>query len=161
MKITESVELLYLSLLLRWERNAPQDQHQGLLDGVPERNTQISRLIYIMRKIAAGSVDRTFRIMAIHTRKNDGGSYISKDESHMTDPRELDRGWYFEGCTSLKQKQDIIQSLSKVGIFPTFIACVDDFVAGKSVEKYVPSDEEQDRLIEMWDRDQESDLTMT
>ncbi len=42
MHLTEPVELLYLSLMLRWERSAPPDLHEGRLDGEPERNTVLS-----------------------------------------------------------------------------------------------------------------------
>lgn len=147
MRLKDPVEILYLSLMLRWERSAPPDKKQGLLDGKPERNTQASRMVYILRKIGAGSEDRTFSILSTHSRRSDGESYISKNHRWMEDPRELLDGWYFEGCTSLKQKQDILQGLTKIGLSAAFVACADDFVSGESVRRYCPTEEEQEEIL--------------
>src|SRR5437867_1017338 len=115
MHLKDPVELLYLSLMLRWELSAPPDKHEGVLDGETERNTQISRMAYALQKIAAGNVERTFQTLARYTRRNDGESYISKDASWMKEPYPLWDGWYLEGCTSLVQKQSFLQYLTKVG----------------------------------------------
>jgi hypothetical protein len=147
MHIKDPVEILYLALMLRWERTAPPNNKQGLLDGEPERNTQVSRTAYILQKVAACNPERTYSLLARYTRRNDGESYISKDASWMTGPYELKDGWYFEGCTSLEQKQSILQHLTKLGLSGTFAACADDFVAGKSVEKYLPTDDEQEEIL--------------
>lgn len=147
MKLQDPVELLYLALMLRWEKSAPANGKQGLLDDEPERNTQISRMVYLLHKVEAGTIDKTFRVLALHSRRNDGESYISKNSSWMEEPRELFDGWYFEGCTSLIQKQEILQGLRKVGLSAAFVSCADDFVAGKSVLKYLPSEEEQNEII--------------
>lgn len=147
MHITEPVEYLYLCLMRRWEQTAPPDRHQGLLDGEPERNTQISRFAYVLRKIAAGSDESVFVTLARFTRRNDGESYISKNASWMEEPYPLGDGWYFEGCTSLKQKQEILQNLRWVGMSSVFVACAEDFVAGTSVAKYEPTSTEADAVL--------------
>jgi hypothetical protein len=101
----------------------------------------------LLRKVGAGAKERVFSTLARYSRRNDGESYISKNSSWMTEPYPLLQGWFFEGCTSLEQKQSILQHLTKVGLSPTFAACADDFVAGKSVVKYLPTDEEQEEII--------------
>lgn len=148
MHLKDPVEVLYLALMLRWERTAPPDRQQGLLDGEPERNTQISRMAYVLRKVAAGTQQRAYSTLARYTRRNDGESYISKDSSWMKEPYPLSDGWYFEGCTSLVQKQSILQHLTKLGLSGAFAACADDFVAGNSVEKYLPTDQEQEEVLQ-------------
>jgi hypothetical protein len=145
--IKDVVEILYLSLMLRWQRTAPPDRHAGLLDDKPERNTQTSRLAYAIMKIAAGNEVRTYNLLATHCRRKDGKSYFSKDFSWMIEPYPLTQEWYFEGCTSLIQKQSFIQHLTKLGLSPVFIACMDDFVANKDVQNYLPTIEEQDEIL--------------
>ncbi|HQU50060.1 MAG TPA: hypothetical protein PLM09_13205 [Casimicrobiaceae bacterium] len=147
MHLKDPVELLYLALMLRWERSAPPDKHQGLLDGKPERNTQISRIAYVLRKVGAGTEDHVFNTLARYTRRDDGESYISKNSSWMKEPYPLLAGWYFEGCTSLMQKQSFLQYLTKLGLSSTFVACADDFVSGKSVANYLPTDVEQEEIL--------------
>ncbi len=39
MGIKNTVEYLYLGLMLRWEDAAPPDRHEAFLDGEPARNT--------------------------------------------------------------------------------------------------------------------------
>ena len=133
--------------MLRWEENSPPDGRQGLLDGEPERNTQISRMVFILQKVGLGSVEKAFGVLSLDSRRNDGESYISKNKSWMEEPRELLDGWYFEGCTSLIQKQEILQGLREAGLSAAFVACADDFVAGKSVRGYLPSEEEQNEIV--------------
>jgi hypothetical protein len=147
MRLKDTVEILYLSLMVRWQTTAPPNRKQGCLDGRPERNTQISRLSYILKKIAAGSTERTYSRLAACTRRTDGESYISRNPSWMKQPSALCDGWYFEGCISLKQKQIITQGFSKLGLSGTFIACVDDFVAGNRVEKYYPTRAEEEEIL--------------
>ena len=147
MRIKDPVEFLYLMLMHKWERNAPIDRHQGLLDGKPERNTQISRMAYVLKKIGAGTEDHVFGTLARYTYRDDGESYISKNSSWMKQPYPLFAGWHFEGCTSLLQKQSFLQHLTKVGLSSPFVACADDFVAGKSVKKYLPTHEEMEEMI--------------
>ena len=149
MGIRNTVEYLYLALMLRWEDSAPPDRHEGLLDSELARNTQITRLAYIVRKIAAGQEDRVYRKLSRHSQRNDGRSYVSTDPSWMTEPHPLSTGWHFEGCTSLKQKQDLVQALSKVDISPALIAAIDDFVSGKSVRPHLPTDEEAEELLRL------------
>lgn len=140
------VELLYLALMLRWEKSAPRDGHQGLLDGRLERNTQKSRLVYVLGKIAAGN-DRFFPALSQRTRRNDGNSYVASDSAWMTDPYPLAGGWYVEGCMSLPQKQDVVSAVVRLSHSRLFGACVNDFIAGKSVRRYMPSIEQQEELV--------------
>lgn len=148
MHLKDPVELLYLALMLRWERTAPPDKQQGLLDGKSERNTQISRMAYVLTKVAAGSEEKTFSTLARYTRRNDGESYISKNSSWMKEPYLLNDGWYFEGCTSLVQKQSFLQFLTKLGLSGVFVTCADEFVAGNSIDKFLPTDEEQEEILQ-------------
>lgn len=147
MHIIDPVEFLYLTLMLRWERQSPPDRHQGLLDGKPELNSQISRMAYILIKVGAGTQERIYTNLARYTRRDDGESYISKNSAWMKRPCPLIDGWYLEGCTSLEQKQSFLQHLTKMGLSGIFEACADDFVAGESVEKYWPTDDEQEESI--------------
>ncbi|MFM9913374.1 MAG: hypothetical protein ACKVN9_07570 [Methylophilaceae bacterium] len=146
-------EILCLCLMLQWERSAPPDRHKGELDGKPEINSQISRMAYLLKKVAAiqqivGKEKNLYQVLATHSRRNDGESYISKKSFWMKSPTLLSDGWYFEGGTSLIQKQDILQILTKLGLSATFARCVDDFVAGESVEGYLPNSEEQEEIIQ-------------
>lgn len=147
MGIKNTVEYLYLALMLRWERSAPQNKHEGLLDGETARNTQITRMAYILRKIAAGQEERTYQLLSRHSCRNDGKSYVSIDSSWMTEPYPLSSAWFFEGCTSLIQKQDILQHLTKLDLSATLVNCIDDFVAGKSIEGRIPSEEEVEDIL--------------
>jgi len=147
MGIKNTVEYLYLALMLKWEKSAPPDRHQGSLDGEPAKNTQITRMAYILRKIAAGQEERTYQLLCRHSRRNDGKSYVSKDSSWMKESYPLSSGWFFEGCTSLIQKQDILQHLTKLDLSPTLVDCIDEFVAGKSIEKRLPSEDEAEEIL--------------
>lgn len=146
MAIKNTVEYMYLGLMLRWEENAPPDRHEGLLDGKSARNTQITRMAYILTTIAAGQKERTYQLLSRYSRRHDGKSNISKDSTWMTEPYPLSGGWFFEGCTSLIQKQGILQHLSKLDLSPTLVACIDEFVAGKSIKGRIPSKEEADEI---------------
>lgn len=147
MGIKNTVEYLYLALMLRWEKSAPPDKHQGLLDDEPARNTQITRMAYILKKIAASQEERTYQLLSRDSRRDDGKSYISQDASWMKQPYPLSGGWYFEGCTSLVQKQDILQHLTKLGLSPTLVSCIDEFVAGKNIEHCLPSEDEAEEIL--------------
>jgi len=147
----EPVECLYLALMLRWERKAPPDGHQGMLDGKPARNTQIARMANVLKKIGAGDERRIYPTLASHTIRRDGRSYVSKDHSWMKEPEPLLKGWYFEGCTSLAQKQEILRNLRHLGFSLALIRCAQDFVAGNSVQKYIPSDDEQEEIVRAYE----------
>lgn len=150
MRLREPVEFLYLALMQRWERSAPPDKHQGFLDGEPERNTQISRFAYVITKVAAGNVERTFCSLRDSTKRNDGESYVSKNASWMKEPYPLHSGWYFEGCCNLEMKKEFLGHLLHLGLSRGFIECARDFVEGKSVEKYLPTPEEEDEVIKRY-----------
>ena len=147
MGIKNTVEYLYLVLMLRWAKSAPPDRHEGLLDNESARNTQITRMAYILRKIAAGQEERTYQLLSRHSRRNDGRSYVSQDSSWMTEPYPLSDGWFFEGCTSLVQKQSILQHLTKLNLSPYLVNCIDQFVAGESIESCIPNDEEAEEIL--------------
>lgn len=147
MQITNSIEYLYLVLMLRWEKTAPPDKHWGTLDDKKEQNSQITRFAYIIRKIAAGQEDEFYSKLENYTRRKDGNSYISKKSTWMNQPVELGNGWFFEGCTSLEQKHGFIQSFSKLGLSPALCRAIEDFVANKSIEQWLPTEAEANALL--------------
>ena len=104
-------------------------------------------MAYLLQKVAAGNEGRTYQMLADFTRRNDGESYISRDRSWMTEPYRLNEHWFFEGCTSLVQKQSFTEHLTKLGLSSAFVACADAFVAGESVRKYLPTEEEQNEIL--------------
>ena len=144
--LPNSVEILYLALMLRWERTAPRDRHWGLLDGVPECNSQKARLAFVLRKIAAGN-DSFFPRMSLLTRREDGCSYVSRDRSWISGPCVLLDGWYLHGCMNLGQKQAMVSAVVKLGHSPLFGAAMDDFIEGKSVRRYMPTPEQQEEIV--------------
>lgn len=102
--------------MLQWEETAPADGRKGYLDGEPEWNTQISRMVYLLQKIAVGVVEKTFNSLSAHSRRYDGESYITKNNSRMEDPRHLSDSWCLEGCVNLDQKQKTLQGLGKLRV---------------------------------------------
>lgn len=142
MLLLEPVEIVYLFKLLHWEANAPPDGHAGTLDGKRERNTQITRLAFVLGLVGGGLEERVYPALARHTRRRDGNSYVSKNSAWMQQPYPLGGGWCFEGCTSLIQKQAIVQALTNTCVSARFVACADDFVAGRSVTKCFPTEME-------------------
>lgn len=147
MPIQNCVELLYLGLMLRWEASAPPDRHLGILDGNSARNTQATRLVFVLRKMAAGTNGDMYRTLAVVTRRNDGHSYISDDPSWMKSPTQLEPGWYIEGCESCQQKFELIEKLRNCGASQTFVECVKNFVAFRPIIQYMPSETEQLNLV--------------
>ena len=146
--LTNSVEILYLSLMLRWERTAPPDRHKGIQEGVAKINSQTARLAYVIKLLALGVEDKVFGTFERYTRRNDGNSYISSDPSWMESPYPIFSGWYFEGCTGLSQKLSCIRCVSKLGLSAVFEKCIEDFVAGATVVEYMPTREEQEAILE-------------
>lgn len=157
MRVIDSVEVLYLSLMQRWERTAPADRHEGERDGITARNTQAERLAFVIGNIAVGRhADSVYSTLARYTRRDDGNSYISKDPSWMVQPVSLTDGWYFEGCTSLIQKQSVLNHLGKLGLSGVFSQAAEDFVANKSIQKYFPKVEDEPEILERiraWDEE--------
>jgi hypothetical protein len=90
-----------------------------------------------------------FQTLATHTRRNDGHSYISKDASWISNPHPLMDGWYLEGRTSLEQKRDILQKLTRLGLSQPFVSCADDFVEGRSIKRYLPAEEDAAEIVRM------------
>ena len=150
MHLSDPVEILYLALMLRWEKSAPANNHLGYLDGVPIRNSQKARLAFVLRKIAAGN-PKFLPALSLRTRRRDGDAYVSTNQSWMVEPCELLDGWFLEGCMSMEQKAAVTSALVRLGHSALFGACMDDFVAGRSVRKFMPSIEEQEELVRRLD----------
>lgn len=147
MRLPQPMEVFYLVLMSRWHMTAPPDGHQGEFEGEIARNTQIMRIAYLLNKIALPKFDRTYSVLSLHSRREDGESYISRNASWMKEPTELGGGWYFEGCTSLEQKQQILRGLTKVGLSGEFVRVADDFVEGRAVDQYFPTEEEAIEIL--------------
>lgn len=143
-------ERSYLALMFSWEKTAPKDQTEGLLDGNLERNTQMSRMAYLLRIVATVKGEApTYKKLSPELCRRDGNSYLSEDKSWMTEPRELSKGWYFEGCINLEKKKEIFELLrSRCGMSVEFIKWAKDFIAGKSLEEYLEDGELTDESIE-------------
>ena len=146
--VKTAVEFLYLQLMLRWETTAPEDKHLGKLDDKPVINSQTARLAFILNKIASGDEDRSFQLVARFSRRKDGESYVSRDSAWMKKPYPLLKGWFLEGGQSLTQKKNITASFSNLGLSGSFVSCCDDFVEGKSVQRFMPSEDEMRKMIE-------------
>lgn len=148
MVIKNSVEYFWLVLMLSWEKTVPQDRHQGYLDGEPAQNSPTARMAFILNKIAAGQEERVYQLLSRKTHKqSDDKSYISRDFSRMENPYPLLNGWFFEGCESVEQKQNILQFLTKLNLSQTLVNCIDEFVTGKSIKNRIPSDEETEEIL--------------
>jgi hypothetical protein len=88
------------------------------------------------------------------TRPSDGRSHVSIDSGWMGEPYEIGNGWYFEGRMSLLDKKGILESFPQLGLSSReFASCVQDFVEGKSVEKYAPTSEQARQIFEQWKRE--------
>ncbi len=146
MRVKTSEECFWLALMLRWENVGVPDGASCTVDGKPAINSQKGRMGYILRKL--GDEGR-FQTLAVHTRRavGDGDSYISKGSSWMKEPVEIGDGWFFEGCTSLPQKRDVLGTLSKIGYSTPFVECCEEFVAGNSVRRFLPTKEEAERML--------------
>jgi hypothetical protein len=153
MHVLDPVECLYLSLMHRWQTTAPPDHHTGLLDGEPAENSQVARLAYVLNKIAVGQVDAMFARLEKLTVKRDGTSHISRDMRRMCNPYPLWDGWYLEGCMSLEAKLDIVRQLRQLGLSPTFVRSVESFVANEPIDRYFPSQQEQEEVIRRFERE--------
>jgi hypothetical protein len=135
---------------MRWVDTAPKDGGWGVQLGGDKQNTQTLRMVKVLQMLTAAR-DPPMRKLEKHTERRDGRSYISKDSSWMRERCEIGKGWYFEGCMSLADKKKILHSLPHLGLSTAeFAKCAQDFVAGESVDKYLPSGEEEARLIEQW-----------
>ena len=162
MRVVEPVEILYLSLMQRWERSAPPDRHQAFLDGEVTRNTQTERLKYVLGKIALGrpeTTERVYSTLSLRTRRQDGESYISRKSTWMQQPEPLSGGWYFEGCTSLEQKLNVVSALTYVGLSGPFVQATAEFVANRPIERFLPTADDEDeinRRIQAWEAKNEA-----
>lgn len=148
LRVNDQWEFLLVAILLRWEQNAPPDRHWGEFDDRLACNSQQQRLAHVLQKVAIGRVDDVYRTLARYTRRRDGKSYVSMDPSWMKKPMPLCDGWYVEGGQSLgTQKLDLLDNLTKLGYSQEFVECARDFVAGRSVESYLPTFEELEVLF--------------
>lgn len=147
MRLRNPVEILYLDLMHRWQSTAPGDGKHGTLDGMPEINSQVARLAYVLNKIGAGQIKKIFSKLESLTERRDGSSHISKYKEQLENPYPLLDGWYLEGCASLEKKHDLVRELRMLGVSPTFVRAVDDFVSGKSIDKYFPNDGELVEIV--------------
>lgn len=147
MRLSDVTEIFFAALLLKWELTAPDDGKGGMLDGEKALNTQQERMARALRIIATGWEDKYFSKLAIKWRKNDGRSYISKDNTGMNRPIYINSGWWLDGCASLTDKQGMMQSFTQLGYTPTFVRCVNAFIAGESIKDFIPTDEEQEIII--------------
>ena len=148
MRLKDPVEILFLGLLLRWENTAPPDKTQGFLDDNPERNTQMSRMAYVLNKVGTGVEDKYFLKLSVGASWSKlSGTFLDKNNDHMENPYPLNASWWLDGCASLERKLEMMQDLTKLGISPTFTRCACDFIAGESVASYMPTEEEQDEIV--------------
>ncbi|WP_139195494.1 hypothetical protein [Halomonas daqiaonensis] len=147
MKIKNPVEAFLISLMQNWVNNAPEDGRKGVYEGDKKVNSQMARAAYILKIIGVAEEDKIFNKLAIHCRRNDGNSYISKTSNWMEKPLDLGGGWFFEGGTSLSQKQNILRHLNKIGYSSVFVSCVEEFVAGRSVVDFFPTEKEADEIL--------------
>lgn len=148
MRLRDPVEILFLGLMLRWEKTAPPNMKQGMLDTETERNTQMSRMAFVLNKVAVGVEDEYFQKLAVGASwSKPSGRFLDKNKEHMENPIALHKGWWLDGCASLERKLEMMQDLTKLGLSPTFTNCACDFVSGKSVASYMPTESEQDEII--------------
>lgn len=164
-RVIDPVEILYLSFMERWQRTAPSDRRQGYLDGETARNTQTARLVFLLEKIAAGNDENIYSTLAVHSRRKraEGDSYISKDPTWMKQatPIAHSKGWFFEACTSLKQKKEkVLHHLGKLGLSAAFCESAEDFVEGKRIDQYFPTEAEEPAVweqIRKWEEQHKDD----
>ena len=147
MHLHDPVEFIYLNYMYTWQSTAPGDRKHGTLDGMPEINSQVARLAHVLNKFGAGQSKKIFSKLESLTERRDGSSYISKYKERLENPHPLLDGWYLEGCASLEQKHDLVQELKMLGVSPTLVHAIDDFVSGKPIDKYFPNDEEQIEIV--------------
>lgn len=155
MRLSDVTEIFFAALLLKWELTAPEDKKVGTLDGERTQNSQQERMARALRVISTGWEDKYFSKLTLKWRKNDGRSYISKDSSGMNKPIYINNGWWFDGCASLQDKQGMMQSFTQLGYTPTFVRCVNTFIAGESIQSFIPTDEEQEIIISKIREDQD------
>lgn len=149
MHLKDVVEILYLGMMLRWERTGPPDGHLGELDGEPRRNSQMARLARVLKLVASGDESCVFNHLAARTQRRDGPSYVSRERPRMNEPVDLLDGWYLEGCTSLEQKREILEALRELELSSDFVAAAFEFVAGRSVQGFMPTGDEQNEIVRL------------
>lgn len=153
MRLNKVDEIFLATLLLRWQTSAPDDRKEGLLDGVPTQNSQSSRMQYALQKLCIGIEDKCYNALSRYSRRTDGNSFISRDMTWMLAPHHLKGGWHLECKMSLDQKLNILSYLNKIGFSSALTNCVCDFVAGKEINKYFPTEEESVEILEKCKRE--------
>lgn len=158
MLITNKKELTCLALFIKWQNEAPKDKHkiQSFLED--KRNSQSTRLSFILNLIALSNKEDDFNTIfqqfAKYTlRTKDKNSYISKD-LWMKDHYHIRGAWYFDACSNVNQKQNWVQYITKIRFsnsfkFSTqFSDCAADFIANKNLKKYEPTTGEYLKLYQ-------------
>jgi len=153
MAINNEKELELLAFLVEWGNKTPEDRKGIQSQHYYKQNTQTTRLSFVLNLIVANNKkfnDVYKQIERLTTRAKDGNSYFSKDSSWMKEPYHIKEGWYFEGCTSLVQKQRCIQKLTNIKFLSgfrfsgIFSDCLCDFIADSNLSKYIPIEDEGD-----------------
>lgn len=147
MRVKDPVEILYLSLMERWEDSAPTDGHGGILDGSPALNTQVARMARVLNFICSDATEAGYRHLACKWRRANGSPLLAKDPTGMTNPHALAKGWWLEGCLSLDQKTALMQDLTGLGLSPVFVRSASEFVRGATIKGYFPTPEEEQEII--------------
>lgn len=153
MRLNKVDEIFLAGLMLRWQITAPDDRKEGLLDGHPIQNSQSSRMQYALQKLCVGIEDKCYNALSRYSRRTDGNSFISRDSFWMLAPHLLTSEWYLECKMSLEQKLIILSNLNKIGFSTALTNCVCDFVAGKEIDKYFPTGDESNDILEKCKRD--------
>ena len=92
MRLRDPVEILYLALMHGWQSTAPGDKKHGTLDGMPEVNSQVARLAYVLNKIGAGQTKKIFSKLESLTERRDGSSHVSKHKERLENPYRYSMG---------------------------------------------------------------------
>ena len=56
------------------------------------------------------------------------------------------RRWKKEGWSSAEQERNIIRELRMLGLTPTFVRAVDDFVSAKPIDDFSPTNAEAEQI---------------
>jgi hypothetical protein len=134
--LTNPDEIDIVRVLLRWETGMPAP---GKYIDTFE-NSQMIRLRLVLVEIGKKRGGAKFyEPLASMATGERGKRYIANRYEDMGTPWPLTEGWYLEGTMSLEQKRGLLHHLLKFRWSVRFVACAEDFVAGKSVLAYQPA----------------------
>lgn len=143
-----TVECLYLTRMMNWQRKAPADGHQGILDGSEVRNTQYRRLAFVLRLLGAGNEVEVFSTLEQYSRRQDGESYITRRPADSTDWTLICGDWYLRKTMSMSQRETtIIDHLVRVGLSGRMVTAITRFVKGKPIDGCMPTEQEQCAIL--------------